>query len=84
MLGFTLAEPGDGILVSRPVYGRFELDYGVEADIKIIYADTEPEESFTPAVVLKYEAALKEAERNGVKIRAVLIANPNNPVGKHP
>lgn len=84
MLGFTLAEPGDGILVSRPMYGRFELDYGVEADIKIIYADTEPEESFTPAVVRKYEVALKEAEQNGVKIRAVLIANPNNPIGKHP
>ncbi|KAJ9313285.1 hypothetical protein DTO271D3_6533 [Paecilomyces variotii] len=82
MLGFTLAEPGDGILVSRPMYGRFELDYGVEADIKIIYADTEPEESFTPAVVRKYEVALKEAEQNGVKIRAVLIANPNNPVGR--
>ncbi|KAL1859987.1 hypothetical protein Plec18170_001936 [Paecilomyces lecythidis] len=82
MLGFALGEPGDGILVSRPMYGRFELDYGAEADIKIIYADTELEEGFTPAVVPKFEAALKDAEQKGVKIRAVLIANPNNPVGR--
>lgn len=82
MLGFALTEPGDGILVSRPMYGRFELDYGVEADVKIIYADTEAEEAFTPAAIAKYEVALKEAEQKGTKIRAVLIANPNNPVGR--
>ncbi|KAE8409507.1 pyridoxal phosphate-dependent transferase [Aspergillus pseudonomiae] len=82
MLGFALAEPGDGILVSRPVYGRFELDYGVEADVQIVYADTDPEEAFTPAVVEKYEAALQRAEDEGTTIRAVLIVNPHNPVGR--
>ncbi|KAB8273454.1 pyridoxal phosphate-dependent transferase [Aspergillus minisclerotigenes] len=82
MLSFTLAEPTGGILVSRPVYGRFELDYGVEADVQIVYADTDPEEAFTPAVVDKYEAALKRAEDEGTRIRAVLIVNPHNPVGR--
>lgn len=82
MLGITLAEPGDGILVSRPMYGRFELDYGLEAGVNIVYADTDPEEAFSSAVVDKYEIALKEAERRGQKIRAVLLVNPNNPVGK--
>ncbi|KKA23054.1 1-aminocyclopropane-1-carboxylate deaminase [Rasamsonia emersonii CBS 393.64] len=82
MLGITLAEPGDGILVSRPMYGRFELDYGLEAGVNIVYADTDPEEAFSSAVVDKYEIALKEAERRGQKIRAVLLVNPNNPVGR--
>ncbi|TQB72309.1 hypothetical protein MPDQ_006903 [Monascus purpureus] len=83
MLGFTLAESGDGILVSRPIYGRFELDYGVEAGVEIVYADTDPEEAFHPDyAVLKYEMALKEAEKRGVKIRAVIIVNPHNPVGR--
>jgi 1-aminocyclopropane-1-carboxylate synthase len=81
MLGFALAEPGDGILTSRPIYGRFELDYGVEAGVEIVYADTHAEEAFQPSVVEKFEAALKDAEMRGQKIRAVLIANPNNPVG---
>lgn len=82
MLGYSLAEPGEGILVSRPMYGRFELDYGVEAGVEIVYADTDPVEAFTPAAVEKYEAALKKAEEKGTRIRAVLVVNPNNPVGE--
>lgn len=83
MLGFSLAEPGDGILVSRPVYGRFELDYGVEARVEMVYADNDVEECFAPAVVEKYETARKAAEEKGVRIRAVLIVNPHNPVGMY-
>lgn len=83
MLGFTLAEPGDGILVSRPMYGRFEFDYGVKAGVQIVYADTDPEEVFDPAVVSKYEMALRAAEERGVRIRAVIIMNPHNPVGEY-
>ncbi|PLB50201.1 1-aminocyclopropane-1-carboxylate synthase [Aspergillus steynii IBT 23096] len=82
MLAFTLAEESDGILVARPVYGRFELDYGVEAGVQIVYADTEAEESFTPGVVEKYEAALQDAARKGITVRAVLLVNPHNPVGR--
>lgn len=81
MLGFSLAEPGDGILVSRPVYGRFELDYGVEAGVEMVYADTDAEEAFLPAVVEKYEMALREAGERGVRIRGVVLVNPHNPVG---
>ncbi|PYI11560.1 aspartate aminotransferase [Aspergillus sclerotiicarbonarius CBS 121057] len=82
MLGFTLAEPGDGILASRPVYGRFELDYGVEAGVQMVYADTMTEEAFTPSVVEKYEIALEDAQARGVRIRALLLVNPHNPVGR--
>ncbi|KAJ5505439.1 Pyridoxal phosphate-dependent transferase major region subdomain 2 [Penicillium expansum] len=82
MLGYSLAEPEDGILVSRPVYGRFELDYGVESGVKMVYADTSVEEAFSPASVEKYELALKAAKEQGQKIRAVLLVNPHNPVGR--
>lgn len=82
MLGYNLAEHGDGILVNRPIYGRFELDYGVEAGVKMVYADMGTEEAFTPASVDKYELALKDAEARGTKIRAVLLVNPHNPVGE--
>lgn len=83
MLGFNLAERGEGIIVNRPVYGRFELDYGVEAGVEIVYADTATDEAFTPNSVAKYEQALIEAEKRGIKIRAVLIVNPHNPVGMY-
>ncbi|GLA36365.1 hypothetical protein AnigIFM63309_002463 [Aspergillus niger] len=82
MLGFTLAEPGDGILISRPAYGRFELDYGVEAGVQMVYADTTTEEAFASSVVKKYELALRDAQAKGVRIRALLLVNPHNPVGR--
>ncbi|KAJ5225747.1 hypothetical protein N7468_006972 [Penicillium chermesinum] len=82
ILGYNLAEPGEAILVSRPIYGRFELDYGVEAGLQIFYADTSMDEAFSPDVVGKYEEALVAASSKGVTIRAVLIVNPHNPVGR--
>ncbi|CAG7916117.1 unnamed protein product [Penicillium olsonii] len=82
MLGYSLAEQGDGILVNRPVYGRFELDYGVEAGVEMVYADTDIEEAFLPASVEKYELALAGAKEKGMNIRAVLLVNPHNPVGR--
>jgi Bifunctional PLP-dependent enzyme with beta-cystathionase and maltose regulon repressor activities len=82
MLGYSLAECGDGILVSRPVYGRFELDYGVESRVEMIYADTAAEEAFSPISVEKYELALKAAKERGQMIRSVLLVNPHNPVGE--
>lgn len=82
MLGYSLAECGDGILVSRPVYGRFELDYGVESGVEMVYADTATEEAFSPISVEKYELALKAAKERGQNIRAVLLVNPHNPVGE--
>ncbi|CAG8357156.1 unnamed protein product [Penicillium salamii] len=82
MLGYSLAERGDGVLVNRPVYGRFELDYGVEAGVKMVYANTDVEEAFLPASVGKYELALAAAKERGIRIRAVLLVNPHNPVGR--
>lgn len=31
MLGFSIAEPGDGILMSRPIYQAFQSDFGTKA-----------------------------------------------------
>lgn len=31
MLGFTIAEPGDGILFGRPIYQAFQIDFGTKA-----------------------------------------------------
>lgn len=67
----SLADPGDAILVSRPMYGRFEIDFGIQAGVSIVYADTEPEEAFSPEVVQKFEDALVKSETEGRRIRAV-------------
>jgi 1-aminocyclopropane-1-carboxylate synthase len=30
MLSFLVGEPGDGVLLGRPIYGKFENDWGIE------------------------------------------------------
>ncbi|KAL5000447.1 pyridoxal phosphate-dependent transferase [Aspergillus recurvatus] len=82
MLSFALAEPGDAVLVSRPVYGRFELDYGVEGGVDVVYADTDVYETFEVGCVKRYEEALINARERGVRIRALVVVNPHNPVGR--
>ncbi|OLN89071.1 1-aminocyclopropane-1-carboxylate synthase-like protein 1 [Colletotrichum chlorophyti] len=82
VLAFALASPGEGILTSRPVYGRFELDFGNEMGVQVVYADTTPQTCFEPDVVDAFETALQRSHRNGVKVRAVMIVNPNNPLGR--
>jgi histidinol-phosphate/aromatic aminotransferase/cobyric acid decarboxylase-like protein len=82
LMACSLGDPGDGILVSRPVYGRFELDFGNTANLKIVYADMEGVDPFGAEVVPKHQAALETALKENVKVKALLIVNPHNPLGK--
>ena len=83
LTAFSIGDPGDAILVGRPIYGRFELDFGNVADLKIEYTDMEGVDPFGEDgdVIGRYEAALENAVMNGIKVTAVLIVNPNNPTG---
>ncbi|PHH65767.1 hypothetical protein CDD81_1494 [Ophiocordyceps australis] len=82
ILAWGLADAGDGILTSRPVYGRFELDFGNRANVNVVYADTHAENCFQEDVVDKFEEALLTSEQHGVSIKALLIVNPHNPLGR--
>jgi 1-aminocyclopropane-1-carboxylate synthase len=38
MLGFIVGDPGDGVLLMRPIYGKFENDWGITAGyVSLIY-----------------------------------------------
>ena len=83
LIGYSLADPGDAILVSRPVYGRFELDFGNTSGLSIVYANMDEVDPFSPEAVPKYQEAFDMASRNGVLVKALLIVNPHNPLGVH-
>ena len=80
-LAWCLADEGDKILTSRPVYGRFELDFGNRSNIKIWYADTTAEHAFDEDVVNAFETAMRAAKGSRIEIRALLLVNPHNPLG---
>ncbi|EXJ70467.1 uncharacterized protein A1O5_06536 [Cladophialophora psammophila CBS 110553] len=82
-LSFCLADPGQGILVGRPLYVGFFPDIEARAKVKPVLvpfgADTDPTSA---AAVPFYEAALHRSNASGVPIRAILLSNPHNPLGR--
>ncbi|KAL9057920.1 MAG: hypothetical protein Q9162_002047 [Coniocarpon cinnabarinum] len=74
MLGFTVADPGDGILLSKPIYQAFQFDFGTKARIKPVFVDFDGVDQFSPEAAAKYEEALLNAEKQGIK--------PHNPLGQ--
>ena len=81
MLGYCLGDPGDSILTTRPVYGRFELDFGNTDALKIVYSDAKGVDPFSPAIIPELQATLDAHSAKGGRVRALLIVNPNNPLG---
>jgi len=71
-----------GHLVSRPIYGQFKLDFGNTDNLKIVYADMKGVNSFSSAIVARYQEALDSSVAKGIKVAALLIINPHNPLGR--
>ncbi|KAJ4991688.1 ACC synthase [Stagonosporopsis vannaccii] len=82
VLAYSLCETGEGILTSRPYYGRFEIDFGNKAGVRVVPVDTDHEECFSEDIVSAFEKKLKQSNEQGIRIRAVLVVNPHNPLGK--
>ncbi|PFX30664.1 1-aminocyclopropane-1-carboxylate synthase-like protein 1 [Stylophora pistillata] len=85
-LAFSLADEGEGLLIPCPFYGSFHLDlqsrsrvipFPVELSSKVGPGETQPFQ----LTVTRLESALKKATEQGVKIRGLLLCNPNNPLG---
>lgn len=81
VLAWALADTQDAFLVSRPSYGRLELDFFNRAGVRVEYADTSAENCFDEDVVDKFESAIKDCASRGVKVKALFIINPHNPLG---
>ncbi|KAJ4012992.1 hypothetical protein NW766_006809 [Fusarium irregulare] len=80
ILAWGVADPGDGVLTSRPVYGRFELDFGNKSQVRVVYSDNKTEDAFQDNIVDKFEEALMRSKKAGIHVKMVLIVNPHNPL----
>lgn len=78
MLGFTIFDEGDGILLSQPIYQAFPIDFGAKAKARSVKVPFHGHDQFQPDSVKYWEAALLEAEKNGTKIRALMLCNPHS------
>ncbi|CAG8980420.1 hypothetical protein HYALB_00003985 [Hymenoscyphus albidus] len=80
-LSFALADEDEGLLLMRPVYGKFENDFSIQSRLKMLYVESEGRKFFAPDIVKSYESRLAEAEAEGVNVKALLLCNPHNPSG---
>lgn len=77
-----LTDPGDAILLGQPIYGSFQGDLQVPSGCQTIYASSRGIDPFNVQEVARYEAKFLQARLQGVSIKAVLICNPHNPLGR--
>ncbi|TGZ76173.1 ACC synthase [Ascodesmis nigricans] len=84
MLAWALTEPGEGILIGRPLYSGFLPDVVMRSEAVPVLVELEEEgiDFFGAEAVRRHETAIREAEGRGVKVRALILCNPHNPLGK--
>lgn len=83
-----LAAPGEACLAAAPYYNGFDADLMTRAEVKCIpvfasVGDGTERANFTGAGALRgFDEALAEHNAAGSTVRAILVCNPHNPVGK--
>ncbi len=77
LLFYTLADPGDGVLVPTPSYAGFWGDLEVRDGLTIVPVPTSAEDGFR----LSAERLDRAVAGAGRPVRALLFTTPNNPVG---
>ncbi|KAL6366109.1 hypothetical protein LRP88_00205 [Fusarium phalaenopsidis] len=80
--GFSICDKGDGVLLARPHYGNFPIDLGYRVEAKIISVSFEETDPFSLETVEVYEKTLANAQAQGIRVKALLLCNPHNPLGK--
>lgn len=80
VIASALCDPGDALVVPAPYYSAFEVNLVGRSGARLIPAPRESAGGFQldTAVI---DRALEDARRDGVIVRAVVLASPDNPVG---
>lgn len=80
LLGWSLFNTGDAILLGTPSYPGFANDFSKRAGVRPIFVSFNGTDQFTPESIPYYEAAI--AQSSNEKFRAMVICNPHNPLGQ--
>ncbi|PWY81604.1 aspartate aminotransferase [Aspergillus sclerotioniger CBS 115572] len=79
---WALADAGDHILVGRPYSNAFKTIYGSRPGIELVEVSFGTTDPFSMAAIDEYERAYAAAKSKGLRIRAVLLCSPHNPLGR--
>ncbi|XP_053304516.1 1-aminocyclopropane-1-carboxylate synthase-like protein 1 isoform X2 [Spea bombifrons] len=85
-LAAVLCDPGDSILIATPFYGGITQSIFLYSSIKLVYVHLESKVSAPGSrpfqlTVQKLEATLQAAREEGSNVKALILINPQNPLG---
>ncbi|XP_020589167.1 1-aminocyclopropane-1-carboxylate synthase 7-like [Phalaenopsis equestris] len=80
LLTFILADPGDALLVPTPYYPGFDRDLQWRTRVSIVPIPCHSTNSFQ-LTLQSLETAYADAEASNLRVKALLITNPSNPLG---
>ncbi|GJN90305.1 hypothetical protein Rhopal_003314-T1 [Rhodotorula paludigena] len=77
----VLADPGDGILVAKPMYPGFAASFGCRNGVEVVGVDVPEGKENSIEALEAFERTLEECKARGKRIRALVVCNPHNPLG---
>ncbi|KAF9955760.1 hypothetical protein BGZ72_003441 [Mortierella alpina] len=80
---FCVCDPGDGIMITTPYYGGFNTDIMAKSKAKVVAVHLEEVSPFNVAHVQLMQSALDKAQSEGTRVRALVLSNPHNPLGRN-
>ncbi|KAJ5604114.1 PLP-dependent transferase [Penicillium hordei] len=85
-LAYTLLEDNESILMPTPAYNLLVTATEKRNDIHCVFADTEDIDQFCSTDIDDYlaafSAAIDQASDRGNPVKAILLCNPHNPLGR--
>ncbi|EGO00738.1 hypothetical protein SERLA73DRAFT_178645 [Serpula lacrymans var. lacrymans S7.3] len=78
----VIADPGDGILLASPYYQGFDVSFTVQNGIIPIGVPIPASDMFTVKELTHLKRGLQESTAKGITIKAVMLCNPHNPLGR--
>ncbi|XP_032044841.1 1-aminocyclopropane-1-carboxylate synthase-like protein 1 isoform X3 [Aythya fuligula] len=85
-LATVLCDPGEAVLIATPFYGGITRSVFLYGNVKLVYAYLDSKITGTSTrpfqlTVEKLEKALQDARAEGITVRALILLNPQNPLG---
>ncbi|KAF6803962.1 ACC synthase [Colletotrichum sojae] len=81
-LAWVLGNPGDGFLLGQPHYGNYYPDIEYRMGCKIVQVPFHDVDPLEASAVQKYEEALLEAQKKGIRVSGLILCHPHNPLGR--